>query len=68
VGTVPNANGTGTSAQVQFAITSAGGARVFSSIFAEKVIHDFDAFLARFSVLKARENSRVDDARLFRSK
>ena len=60
-GAVPNTNDTGTSAQVQYAIGSPGGARVFSSFFAEQVTHDFDAFPARFSVLRPRENSRVDD-------
>ena len=38
-------------------------ARFFFSFFAEKVIHDSDPFLARFSVLR-----QVDDAWLYRSK
>ena len=41
---------------------------IFSSFFAERVTHDFDAFPARFSVLRPRENSRVDDARFYRPK
>ena len=32
------------------------------------MIHDSDPFLARFSVLRPRENSQVDDAWLYRSK
>ena len=46
---------------------SAGGARVFS-FFAKRMTHDFDAFPARFSVLRPRENCRVDDARFYRPK
>lgn len=42
--------------------------RAFSSFFAEQVTHYLDAFPARFSVLRPRENSRVDDNRLYRSK
>ena len=36
--------------------------------FAEKVIHNSDPFLARFSVLRPDENSQVDGAWLYRSK
>ena len=63
-GTVPNANDVGMSAQVQYTIGSAGGARVYF-FFAEQVAHDFDAFRARFSILRPYETSRVDDARSY---
>ena len=43
-------------------------ARFVFSLFAEKVIHGSDPFLARFSVLRPRENSQVGDAWLYRSK
>ena len=43
-------------------------ARFVFAFFAEKVIHNFDPFLARFSVLRPHENSQVDGAWLYRSK
>jgi hypothetical protein len=63
-GTVPNANSTGASAQVQYAIGAINGARVF---FAMPSVHDFDGFGARFFVPRPGENSRNDHARLYRS-
>ena len=40
----------------------------FSFIFAKSSDHDFDSFRPRFSVLRPRENSQFDHARIYRSK
>ena len=66
--TIFNADDAGTSAQSDKPSLSWRCARFVFSFFAEKVIHNSDPFLARFSVLRPHENSQVDGAWLYRSK
>ena len=57
---IPSANNTGTFARpIQYAIGSAGGARVFFLFFAKLLAHDFDAFRAAFSVLRPCETAEL---------